>query len=306
MNRIFYNTYSSFLKKTFGYKVYKIPLSINVTCPNRDGIKARGGCIYCSDTGSGIKSNLNALEQVNNFLKKRNNKNEKYLPYFQAFSNMYGKIDYLINEYKSVFINEKIIGISIGTRPDTVNEEILEHIAEIEEKYFIQIELGLESANNITLQKLNRQDIAENFPKAIDLIKKYLKNPHIVGHIIIGLPDENYSDYEKSTKFVFDSGAHGIKFHNLYIEKSMPIYQMYINNQIQLMEEKEYIDIILHLLELLPSDIIIHRLKSISGRELIAPEWTNDKFFYEKLHLRAKELKSYQGKKYGNNHFNCW
>ena len=306
MNNIFYNTYSSFLKKTFNSHVYKIPISINVSCPNRDNTKSRGGCIYCSDSGSGIKTNLNAKEQVINFLKYRKNNKDKYLPYFQAFSNMYGDIEYLTKEYNSVFINDQIIGISIATRPDTVNANILKEIAKIEKNYFIQIELGLESANNKTLKKLNRQDIAETFAKAIKLIKQYLKKPHIVGHIIIGLPDENFTDYENSVKMVFQSGANGIKFHNLYIEKSMPIYNLYKNNQIKLLEEDQYIDIILNLLEILPTNIIIHRLKSISGKELIAPQWTNDRDFYNKLYNQAKLRKSYQGKKYGNNNFNCW
>lgn len=286
--------------------MYKISLATGGTCPNRDGTKGYGGCIYCSSFGSGKETSKSVKEQVDLFLSSIK-KGKKFIAYFQSFSNMYKNKNWLIEQIEMLTSYEKIVGISIATRPDTVDDEILDYLKKKSSRFFIQIELGLESSNDITLQKINRKDESKTFLISSERIKEKIPQSHLVAHVIIGLPDENFYDFENSVKFFLLSKSDGIKFHHLYIVRDALIYKQFENGRVKLLSEMEYIDIFLELLKIIPPDKIIHRVKSsMIPINLVAPLWTMDRFFYEKLFKRAKEKKIFQGMNYGNNCFNCW
>lgn len=302
----FYYSYSKFLKEMFNEEIYKISLATGGTCPNRDGTKGYGGCIYCSSFGSGKETYKSVKEQIENFLSNVK-KGNRFIAYFQSFSNMYKNKDWLIEQIELISKYERIIGISIATRPDTVDEEILKYLKEKSSRFFIQIELGLESSNDITLEKINRKDESKTFLKSCERIKELIPESHLVAHVIIGLPDEDFYDYENTVKFFLLSRCDGIKFHHLYIVRDSLIYRKFESGKIKLLSEMEYIDIFLELLKIIPKEKIIHRVKSsMIPINLVAPLWTMDRFFYEKLFRRAKEKKIFQGMVYGNNCFNCW
>ncbi len=302
----FYYSYSKFLKEKFNSNVYKISLATDETCPNRDGTKGYGGCIYCSSHGSGKPFEKEVHKQVEEYFEYVK-KGEKFIAYFQSFSNMYKKSDKLIEEIEKLKDFQKIVGISIATRPDTVNCKVLEYLTTLSDRFFIQIEFGLETSNDITLKKINRQDESKTFLKACETVKSFLPDSHLVAHVIVGLPDENFIDYENTVKFFLLSKSDGIKFHHLYIVEDSTIYQYFMKGKVKLLSENEYIDIILELIKILPPDKIIHRIKSsMIPVNLIAPLWTMDRFFYDKLYRKAKDKKIFQGMIYGNNDFNCW
>ncbi|MFO8061989.1 MAG: TIGR01212 family radical SAM protein, partial [bacterium] len=281
MTDIFYRNYASFLREKFGCNAYKIPININTTCPNRDGTLSRGGCIYCSREGSGTGSGASVREQVTQFIERNKGKYSRFIPYFQSYCNMYGDSAYLLSKYTEAIGHPLTAGIAIATRPDTVNEEVLRSIASL--GIFTQIELGLESANNDTLQRINRHERAETFVRACSVIRAVIPDAHIVGHMIIGLPGETEEDYFNTMSMIEDN-ADGIKFHNLYIIRDTPIADMFYNGDIELLRESEYIEIIIRLIRAMSEDMVVHRLKSSADpRRLIAPLWVLDRYFHEKI-----------------------
>lgn len=302
MNR-FYNNYSQFLFSRLSARTYKIPLNINSSCPNRDGSKSQGGCRFCSSAGSGTGSNLSIEQQIQAF---RKNRNEKYIGYLQSFCNMYGETDKLKDVFREILSHPSLDGISVATRPDTVNPELLEYLSTFSNK-FIQIELGLESVNQTALDSMNRHDTPESFRYAVHMIQELCPQAHTVGHMIIGLPHDSNDGYIRTANFIEETGAQGIKIHNLYIQRDMDIYKDFMRGNLELISMHDYIETVLTVLEHIKPHMVIHRLKSASSPgKLIAPLWTLDSRFYNELQNRALMRKSYQGKTYGNNDYNCW
>lgn len=278
MNRMPYRTYSSFLKETFGRNVYKVPINIGMSCPNRDGTKSTGGCIYCSSTGSGTGSTRGIHSQIDDFIKGRDG---IYIAYFQSYCNMYGDAEILKSLYRDALSHEQVCGISIATRPDTVNRHIAEEIGKL--NTYVQIELGLETINEDTLRSINRHDSPESFINACNTIRHFIPHAHIVGHMIVGLPGDRHIDFMQTARMI-NMHCDGIKLHNLYIEMDMPIYQMFLENKITLMSQREYMCVIRDILNETNSSLIVHRLKSTSnGRKLIAPLWTLNRHFHEEF-----------------------
>lgn len=304
MNK-FYNTYSSYLLNRIKERTYKIPLNIDSTCPNRDGSKSSAGCAFCSGKGSGTGSTETVLNQIDSYLARR--KKYSYIGYLQSFSNMYGDTDELIGHYKTILEHPLLAGISVATRPDTVRSELVEFLSHYKHK-FIQVELGLESVNQKTLDGINRHDEPGTFRKAVRMIRDISNGSiHTVGHMIAGLPAESREDAVSTAVFIADSGTAGIKIHNLYIERDMPLYGAFNKRLLELQSEGDYIDTVLTILENISKDIVIHRLKSASKpSDLIAPLWTLDSHFHMKVGIEAEKRKTFQGKSFGNNHYNCW
>jgi len=303
----FYNSYSQFLKEKFNANVYKISLTSNGTCPNRDGTLGTGGCIYCSNSGSGRIYTKPAYEQVKDFIECRNGNKIRYIAYFQSFSNMYKNRESIIESMERISKFSQIVGFSIATRPDTIDENILNYLKSISKRYFIQIEMGLETANNFTLEKINRKIKAEKYISAAKNIRKIIPECHIVCHVILGLLEEQFDDFDNTIEFYLRSESDGIKFHHLYVHKNTKLNEMFNEGKARVMGEWEYIESVMKLLEKIPPEKVIHRIKSsMVPQYLVAPLWTMDRNFYEKLFTYAKRYKSYQGKMYGNNNFNCW
>jgi len=298
-----YRTFNQHLKEQFGTKIYRVPIDAGFTCPNRDGVRAFGGCTFCDDRGSGaptINLKLSIQEQLNTQIAhiRKKFKAKKFLAYFQAFSNTYAPEAVLRELYDTALAVPDVVGLCIGTRPDCLPDNILELLADYQKKTFLWLEVGLQSAFNETLEKINRGHTAEEFFDCIERANKYGLN--LATHLIFGLPGETKTQMLESVKQVSSIGLKGIKIHQLCIYRGTPLEQEYKQGQLDVFSEEEYIEMVGKALELLPADMIIMRLLA-EGRkeEILAPQWC-----FEKTRLNAT-LEQYldlhdirQGKQY--------
>ena len=275
-----YNQFSAHLKNRFGVKVYKITLDASFSCPNRDGTISTGGCIFCDDGGSFSKAHSNLLsieEQVNvgaQTLKERF-KAEKFMPYFQAFSNTYKPVYELEKIYNSALNHPDIIGISIGTRPDCVDEEKLNLISSYKNDYYTWIEYGLQSIHNKTLQKINRGHDYDCFLRAYEKTKE--KGINVCVHVIFGMW-ETHDKIMQTAQELARLKVDGVKIHMLCALENTKLAQMYRAGEIDFMSEDEYVQTVCDFLEYLPKETSIHRLTGNGcTKTLIAPRWLGKK-----------------------------
>lgn len=275
-----YNQFSEFLKNKFGAKVYKITLDAGFSCPNRDGTISQDGCIFCDDGGSFSQAHSNKLsieEQVNTgaeTLKKRF-KAQKFMSYFQAFSNTYKPVEELEKIYKSSLCRDDIVGISIGTRPDCIDNDKLELISSFTPDYYTWIEYGLQSAHDKTLLKINRGHDYKTFLSAYEKTKA--KGINVCLHIILNL-FETYEEMMETAKTISKLEPDGVKIHMLCALEGTKLAQMYKNGEIDFMSEDDYVKTVCDFLEYLPPKTTIHRLAGNGLRtELVAPRWIGKK-----------------------------
>lgn len=259
-----YNVYSQYLKEQYGEKVYKIPINLPVTCPNRDGTIARGGCTYCGEIGAGFESlsnNISVEEQVNTNIEYIGEKYKanKFIAYFQNFTNTYLPLN-LFKKYIRAACHDKVVELSISTRPDCIREEYLLFLQKIskEKDIKITIELGLQTVNYHTLEKINRGHTLAEFIDAVLRIKKY--GFKICCHLILNLPWDNETDVLESAKILSALNIEYIKLHSLYIEKKTIMGEQYTRGEIRLITKDEYVDRVILFLEYLSPDIVIQRL----------------------------------------------
>jgi len=278
-----YNTVNEFYKQTFKTKVFKIPLNGNFTCPNRDGTISKLGCIFCSESGSGdfagdprdsLTIQFKKVKEV--MLKKW--PNGKYIAYFQANTNTYGPIDMLTELYETALTLDKdIVGLSIATRPDCLNDEILDYLGDLNKRTYLSVELGLQSIHEDTLRFINRGHDQSCFVNAVKELRK--RNINVIVHIINGLPNESKSDMLKTATFLNNLDIQGIKIHMLFIQKNTQLAKYYETNPFHMLTLEEYVDIVVDQIKLLKDNIILHRLTGDAPRdELIAPMWSLKKF----------------------------
>ena len=298
-----YNSIDRYYKAKYGKKVAKISLNGNFSCPNKDGSKGFGGCIYCSSSGSGDFAGdktldiLSQFEQIKQIIDKKW-PDSLYMPYLQANSNTYGTIEKLKSIYEPLTTLKDIVGISIATRADCFNEEIYEYLGELNKRIPLQIELGLQTIHEKTAKLINRGTSLDEFTESIKRLREL--NIEIVIHIINGLPYESKSDMLETVKFLNTLDIQGIKIHSLLVLKNTALAKLYEKEQFKILTLEEYVDITVNQIELLRDDIIIHRVGADSSLEdLIAPLWTRKKLVVmneiDKL-LRKKD--SYQGISY--------
>lgn len=295
-----YYQFSEYLKNKFGKKVYKITLDAGFSCPNRDGKISSGGCIFCDDGGSFSRAHsklLSVQEQVQEGIHNLSTrfKAQKFMSYFQAYSNTYKPVDELKNIYDASLCHPDIIGISIGTRPDCVDETKLDLIASYTNNYETWVEYGLQSMHDKTLRFINRGHDFETFVKAYNLTKQ--RGINVGVHVILGLPGETKEDMLTTIKTLAEMGVDGVKFHCLCIFPNTKLYDMYEAGEIKLLEEDEYVDIACDCIELLPSDTTIHRLGGNGLQAIkVAPKWLNKKFeILNKIDFELEKRNSYQG-----------
>lgn len=296
-----YNQFSAHLKNKFGCKVYKITLDAGFSCPNRDGSISTGGCIFCDDGGSFSQAHSNKLsieEQVKTGIETLSNrfKAEKFMSYFQAFSNTYKPVNELEKIYKASLCDDKIVGLSIGTRPDCVDEDKLRLISSFKDDYYTWIEYGLQSIHDKTLKKINRGHDYDCFLKAYEKTKEYGIN--VCVHVIFGLwetHDEIMQTAEELARLKVD----GVKIHMLCVLENTRLADMYYNGEIDFMSEDEYVSTVCDFLEILPPQTTIHRLAGNGfSKTLIAPKWLGAKFdCLNKIDREFLRRGSYQGKK---------
>lgn len=284
------NTVSAYYKGIFAQKVYKISLSSVCTCPNRDGLLSYGGCIFCNQDGSGefCETEIQkAKEKVLSKMPKTINQNEqKFIAYFQNFSNTYGDLDELKSIWYKTLEDPQIVGLAIATRPDCITDECLQVLKEISKKYYVQIELGLQTCNNKTVKFINRCYKNNVYKKIIKKIHKTNKKIHVVTHIIFGLPYEHKNQLRleshlqmlKTVKYAVNSKTDGIKITNLYVLKNTPLSLYYNQHLFNTLTLEEYIQLVQKALKIIPKNIVIHRLTGDPKKtEIISPLWCLDK-----------------------------
>ncbi len=295
-----YYPYSKYLFETFQKKVYKITLNGGFYCPNRDGTISLGGCVFCDEKGSYSRCNEESLpieRQIKISMEKltKQFKAQAFIAYFQSYSNTYADVEKLKEVYDSVFIDEKIVGITIGTRPDCVNNEKLDLISNYKNPW---IEYGIQSANNETLRLINRGHDFESASKAIKETKK--RGIKVCVHIILGFPNENRKMMLESAKKIALLDPDGIKIHMLTVLKDAPLYRMYQKEPFYLMNMEQYCDIVCDILEILPKTTVIERIAGTGYSETtVEPKWVNRRF--EILNMIDKMMlqrNAYQGDKY--------
>ena len=298
-----YNQFSAFLKNKFNAKVYKITLDAGFSCPNRDGTISTGGCIFCDGSGSFSQAHSNKLSIENQILTgidtlSNRFKAEKFMAYFQAYTNTYKPVDELERIYQSALCHKDVVGISIGTRPDCVDDEKLKLIGNISKDYYTWIEYGLQTIHNKTLKKINRGEDFETFLRAYEKTKK--EGINVCAHVILGLwetHDEMMATAQKLAELKVD----GVKIHMLCALENTKLAKMYEAGEVDFMSEEEYIQTVCDFLEYLPKETTIHRLAGNGlKKELIAPRWIGKKL--DCLNKIDKELlrrNSFQSAKFG-------
>jgi len=281
MNKRYY-TLNEHFRKFFGQKVIKVSLDAGLSCPNRDGTVSDGGCIFCSEKGSGDfagQRGLSIHEQFNQVRERTLKKwpKAKYIAYFQSFSATYGPEDYLENLYREALALEDVVGLSVSTRPDCLNEAILNVLENLNKQTYLWVELGLQSVHDKTLEWLNRGHDFDCFLEGVKKLRQ--RNIQVCAHIIMGLPCETREEMYRTAQAISQIPIQGIKIHSLHILRGTPLADLYSQSGLQLLSIEEYIDLVADILEILPPDMIIHRLMGDGPlKDVIAPMWTRRKW----------------------------
>lgn len=295
-----YKHLNKYLKDKFGERTLKICLDGGFTCPNRDGRVGYGGCAFCSERGSGehiIADNIS--NQVKNyFTSYKAERANKFIAYFQNFTNTYDSIENLKMKYDAALIDDRIVALAIATRPDCISEDVCKLLKSYSEKYYVWVELGLQTSNENTGKIINRCYTDKQFSAAVSLLNKY--NIDVVTHIMVGLPGENFDDIKNTVNFINNHPIQGLKIHSTYVVKNTRLADMYFNGKYTPISLEYYLDCACYILTHISPDIIIHRVSGDAPKDLlIVPDWNLHKKWIinglDKL-LRDKDL--YQGMDY--------
>ncbi|MBR5452779.1 MAG: TIGR01212 family radical SAM protein [Clostridia bacterium] len=286
-------TANEYYKEKFGCKVYKLSVDAGFTCPNRDGTVGIGGCIFCSGDGSGEFAARGGddiarlLEEAKVRVAKKI-KDGKYIAYLQAFTNTYAPVDKLREIYSAAIAPDYIVGLAIGTRPDCLGEDVLDLLSEINGIKPVSVELGLQTSNDVTAEYINRGYKTQVYLDAVKTLR--VRGIDVVTHIILGLPGETREDWQATARTASEAGTSGIKFHFLYVTRGTRLEKDYLEGKFSCLELEEYAEGLKSCLDLLPEDIIIHRITGDGAKkDLVAPLWSGDK--KRVLNYLAKYLK---------------
>lgn len=301
-----YHTLDYYYKNRFNEKIFKVSLNANFSCPNIDETIGYGGCIYCSKTGSGEfagnkeESIEKQFQEVKEVMLKKWPK-AKYIGYFQARTNTYAPVETLRKLHDVVLKQDNVIGINISTRPDSITDECLDYLEELNKKTYLTIELGLQTTNPKTTKLINRCHSLECFEEMTNKLRE--RNIDVIVHIINGLPYETKEDMLNTVKYLNALDIQGIKIHMLSILKDTPLEYLYQKDKFHVLTKEEYVDIVIDQLELLRPEIVIHRITGDPKiDDLVEPKWLTKKFCV--LNDIDKEMvrrDSYQGKKLNEN-----
>ena len=305
MTKFLYNDFSTFLRQHFNCKVQKISINAGFTCPNRDGTKGLGGCTYCNNQTFNpeyCKTETTVREQLEEgrVFFSRKYPEMKYLAYFQAYTNTYDELEELKRKYEQALEVEDVVGIVIGTRPDCMPDELLNYLQELSKKVFLLVEYGIESTDDVTLQRINR---GHTYADTIDAVNRTVERDiYVGGHIILGLPGESHEQIMKQATQLSRLPLTTLKLHQLQLIRGTKMAKEYMMNPelFHLYEVDEYIDLVIDYVERLRPDIILERVVSQSPKELlIAPDWGLKNYeFTERVKKRMQERGAYQGKMY--------
>ncbi len=295
-----YYTLDYFYKQKFHRKVSKISLNGGFTCPNKDGTKGIGGCIYCSKAGSGdfagnIKEDV--IKQFDNIKKVMDNKwdNSLYIGYFQANTNTYAPVDILKEKYEPIIKIKDVVGLNIATRPDAISDECLDYLEDLNKRTFLTVELGLQTIHEKTARLINRGHDLDCFNEMVKKLRK--RNINVVVHIMNGLPYETKEMMIETIRYINKLDIQGLKIHMLHIIKDTALAKMYLDKPFKVLSKEEYIDIVCDQLEILNSNIVLHRITGDPKKEdLIAPNWLVKKFgVLNEIDKELQRRNTYQG-----------
>lgn len=298
-----YYTWSKHLKEEFGFKVFKVALDAGFDCPNRDGTVAFGGCTFCSVAGSGdfAGDRVDPIDVQFAEIKERMHKkwkDGKAMAYFQAYTNTHAPLPVLKEKFEAALAQEGVIGLSIATRPDCLPDDVVEYLAELNERTYLWIELGLQTVHEKTAQLVNRAHDYATYVEGVEKLRKH--GIRVCAHIINGLPLEDNAMMMETAKEVAKLDVQGIKIHLLHLLTGTPMVKQYEKGNLQFLEKDEYINLVVDQLELLPPTMIVHRITGDGPIDLIiGPMWSVTK--WEVLNAIDKEFErrdSWQGKFY--------
>lgn len=295
-----YHTLNYHLRNKFNDKVFKVSLNAGFTCPNIDGTKGYGGCIYCSKTGSGeFGGNINdslttQFYKIKDVISKKWS-SSKYIAYFQARTNTYAPIEVLKSKYEEVLKIDNVVGLFIATRCDAITDECLDYLEELNKRTYLVVELGLQTIHSKTSKMINRGHTLEEFTNMVNKLRE--RNIEVVVHIINGLPYETKEMMLDTVRYLNKLNINGIKIHMLNIIKDTPLEKMYNEEKFHILTKEEYIDIVISQLELLNEEIVIHRITSDPDvSTLIEPTWLIKKFcLLNDIDKEMKKRNTYQG-----------
>ena len=280
-NRKRYYDFKSFLVNRFGCRVYKLQIDAGFTCPNRDGKLAVGGCAYCDGRGSILRQQgplPSVTEQIRSGkgLYRNLRSAAKFIAYFQTFTNTYGPVGKLKALYEEALTQEDVIGLSIGTRPDCIDDEILRLLEDYAKRSHIWIEYGLQSIHDRTLQRMNRGHDAATF---FDAVKKTVgRGLFICTHIIVGLPGEKREQILETARTIATLPIDGIKIHSLLALRGTEVGRLYQEGKIALLSQEDYVATVCDILEILPPSMVVQRLMAEGYRDIcLGPDWASNK-----------------------------
>ena len=301
-----YNTLNDYYRQIFGEKIFKVPIDAGFDCPNRDGTVAHGGCTFCTVSGSGdaiVAPDAPIRDQFYkeiDFMHRKWPDVKKYLVYFQNFTNTHDTVDVIRERYEQAINEPGVVGINIGTRPDCLPDETIAYIAALSERMHVTVELGLQTTYDETSKRAHTYDL---YVETVKRLRQLAPKVEIVSHLINGLPGETHDMMiENVRRCVTDNEIDGIKLHLLHLMTSTKMQRDYHEGRLKLLGMEEYVNIICDQLEIIPKNIIIHRITGDAPRDmLIGPMWSLKK--WEVLNAIDQEMErrgSYQGCKLEN------
>jgi len=295
-----YRTFSGYLKEIFGCRVHKISLDAGFSCPNRDGTRGWGGCIYCNNEGfsyhtaRGRPSLREQLESGIAYMRRRF-RARKFIAYFQAFSSTYAPLEKLRETYDIVRSYPEIAGLFISTRPDCLPEEVLELVSSYQDDYLTWLELGLQSASDRTLERINRGHTVAEFTAAVAASRAH--GLPVCAHVILGLPGETRKQMLETARYLGEVGVQGIKIHALHLVKNTPLAEDYALRPFKLLTLEEYASLVCDFLERIPPDVVVQRLAvDVPQEVLVGPRWCVHKMkTVEAIEAELQRRDSFQG-----------
>lgn len=299
-----YHTWSRHLKDEFGFKVFKVALDAGFDCPNRDGTVAFGGCTFCSVAGSGDFAGDRAKSIDVQFAEIRDKMHQKwregkYIAYFQAYTNTHAPLPVLKEKFEAALAQPGVVGLSIGTRPDCLPDDVVDYLAELNERTYLWVELGLQTVHEKTAKLVNRAHDYGTYVEGVGKLRRH--GIRVCSHIINGLPLEDREMMMETAREVAKLDVQGIKIHLLHLLKGTPMVKQYEKGMLEFLTMDEYINLVVDQLEILPPEMIVHRITGDGPLDLmIGPMWSASK--WDVLNGIDKELKrrdSYQGKFFG-------
>lgn len=299
-----YYDLNTYFRRHFGERVHKLSVDAGLTCPNRDGTKGIGGCIYCNARGSGTGAHARGISITEQLLAAktavvRRFKAHRFLAYFQSFSNTYAPVHRLQAMYDEALAVPDVVGLAVGTRPDCVNEAVLNLLAGYAQQHMVWVEYGLQSAHDTTLARIQRGHDAATFERAVRATAG--RGISICAHIILGLPGEQRADMLTTADYVARLPIDGVKLHLLYVVAGTPMAALYAAGDHRCLSQSAYVDLVCDVLERLPATMVIQRLTGDPRpSELVAPRWALRKpETYQLIQTRLMQRDSWQGKALG-------